>query len=88
LRARQRRGAFVLVHLDLDKRLRQRGLCRGRGFGFIQRALPDRGLLLLLIGLDLLARDLARAKLDQDVLDRMVTRGCTRRADQNLLQVQ
>ena len=77
-----------LVEGNSEQRRRERRLRRRGCFRLIQRTLLHGSPFLLLIGLDLLARDLARAQLDQDILDRMIAGRSPRRSDQDFLEIQ
>src|SRR5262249_30768424 len=86
-RARQRSAAFILLYLDRNLGLRDRGLLLGARFGFAQFAFFLRRQALALIGADLFVGNLALTQLGQNALDLVVALGAwPRRADQHFLQ--
>src|SRR5262249_4394245 len=81
---------LALVGLDRDRelRLREHGLLLGARLRLAQLALLDGGLLLAVVGLDLLESDLTRAELCQDLLDLPAALAGRRRADQHFLELE
>jgi hypothetical protein len=77
LSAREVGLTLVLLHDDRQLRLGQVRLLARALLGLAQLAFLDRGLLLTVVGLDLLLGDLTRPQLNQDLLD-LLTAGSGR----------